>query len=123
MGTKVKKRRPEAAQGVKEQDAGEHQGSSAHKASIGGRANSDKMLKRWWTMIDSEGSYYGILQMSNLEVRQMSEKMSKSTRFQSHKSFSGARRYAYSQARMKVEVLQSQIKKLRYLKRADCDNS
>lgn len=124
MDLKVKKRRPKTALEAQSQDAGEHQANKLHKLSIGGNVSCDKMSKKWWwSMINTENHYYGILKMSNLEARQISEKMTKGTRFQSHSSFSRAREYVYAQIRFKIDILMYQAKKFRYLKKADCGDS
>lgn len=121
--SKIKKRRPKAAKSKKRQDAGEHQDPLiASVPIIVVPPASGKVLKpklRWWTVIDEHLYYYYIGEHSNDEIRELSGCLYPTSRFQSHRSFTAARKYLYSQAIMEMEKFAAVVKKIRTRKKAE----
>lgn len=118
---KIKKRRPKAAKSEKRQDAGEHQDPLiAPSPIIVVLPKPDKVLKlRWWTVINEELYYYYLGEHSNDEIRELASCLNSNSRFQSHKSFTSARKYLYTQAIMEVEKFAAVVKRIRTRRKAE----
>ncbi len=119
---KVKKKRSRLATPEPQaQGAGEHQEPEVLTPSIDKPVPLNKVaFTKWWSIISLSGFTYQIKKMTLKEAKQLAERR-KGSIFNSHTSFTRAKKYINGEARIRAIAVFTELRRIRNLTKGDCE--